>query len=736
MNRNTNHSNFVLLSFTIIMIIVGALVISNVFFVMAFGYHIGSRTDINDFTEITVHEETIYARRGYIFDRNGNIIAQDSVSYNMIIVLDNSRPSYKDRPAYMPYDRIEEYATKLSTVLGAEYDYVYNKLNQNIYQTELGYYSRNISQEKKEEIEALGLYGIEFSEQKSRNYPLGVFASHLIGYTRYNEEDDIVVGEMGFESVLNDYLLGINGYSKYSQDSKGYVLLGTQMEYQAATNGNNVHLTLDRSCQEALEIVMSQTVDQFNASKMWGAVMEVETGKMLAWGCYPSFDPNTMEISNYLDLGSQYAYEPGSTMKTITYAAAIDTGNYNGDETYDSSTYYIGIDENGKLKRSKKATRYGTIVNAYNKEYGIVTYNQAFYGSLNTGIATLLEEEISPSILEEYLDKFGFFKKVNADGIYEVTGTKNMSAMVDKVASGYGQASSVTALQMMQAYSAIFNEGKMVKPYFVDYIQNPYTNEILYQGKTEIVGEPIKASTAKELCSMMRKVVTDPEFGTAGRYNVSEVSIIAKTGTGQVLTEKDSNTVIASIMMAFPAKDPKVMIYLAYQGRHTNQMHWATNPIKRFIRKIAKNLDLVQSKSEIKMEDEEQTENVEEVVEDDVVAYENDMPSVVNHTLDYAKQKLKDLKLTTVVLGTGDSVIKQYPEANTVVKQKQRVFLLTSTSKIQMPNMTGWSRKDIYAFWELVNIEITIEGNGYVTSQSIPKGTIIDSTDHLTLTLE
>ena len=128
MNRN-KHSGTVLFSFTLIVVIIGALVFANVFFVTAFGYHVRSGTNINRYTEIVVAEETIYARRGYMFDRNGNIIAQDSVSYNMIVVLDNTRPSYKNRPAYMPYERIEEYATKLSAALGAEYDYVYNQLN-------------------------------------------------------------------------------------------------------------------------------------------------------------------------------------------------------------------------------------------------------------------------------------------------------------------------------------------------------------------------------------------------------------------------------------------------------------------------------------------------------------------------------------------------------------------------------------------------------------------------------
>ncbi|MDD6467762.1 MAG: penicillin-binding transpeptidase domain-containing protein [Erysipelotrichaceae bacterium] len=727
MNKKGKQSNRMLLVFTILIIIIGAMLVTNVFFVTVFGFHIRSGTNINRYTGVAVEEKTIFARRGYIFDRNGNVIAQDSVSYNMYVVLDNSRPSYPDCPAYMPKDRIKEYATKLSEVLGADYDYVYEKLDQDIYQTELGYYSRNLSEEKKEQIEALGLYGIEFDKINSRNYPLGVFASHLIGYTRYNEEDEIVVGEMGFESILNDYLLGKNGYSKFSQDAYGYELLGTQVEYVPAVNGNNVYLTLDRSCQEALEIVINETTKQFGARKMWGSVMEAETGKILAWSCYPSFDPNKMNISNYLDYGSQYAYEPGSTMKTFTYAAAIDTGHYNGNKKFNSATYYIGMDEIGKIKLSSTQTRYGTIVNSNKKSYGEVTYNQAYYRSMNTGIATLIEKEISPSILEEYLDRFGFFKKVNTDGMIESTGKKNMNSFVDQIATGYGQGSSVTELQLLQAYSAVFNDGKMVKPYFIDYIQNPYTNEIIYQGKTEIVGQPIKESTSKELLQMMRQVIKDPDYGTAGRYDISEVKVVAKTGTAEILGEND-NYCIASIMLGMPMDDPKVMIYLAYEARYSNQIHWATDPIKRFTRKIVKNLNL--SDSEDVKDTETETEEVNQAL-----TYEYEMPYLVNHSLSYAKDKLKDYGVNTYVLGNGDSVIRQYPEGKDTVTRNQKVFLLTSTNKIKMPNMIGWSRKELYAFWELTGIAVTMDGYGYVTKQSIDPGQVLELTDTITVEL-
>jgi len=729
MNRNMIRKNYTIVVIGIIFLLVGALVVTNVFFVMAYGIHIRSNTDITKFSSISVTTETIYARRGYIFDCNGNIIAQDSVSYNMVAILDQDRPSYKGHPAYVPIENKEEYAKILAQALGTTKAVIMSYLERDAYQTEFGNYGRNLSSAKKEEIEKLELYGIEFIEQNSRNYPLGSFAAHLIGYTKFNEEDKIVEGELGLEAALNDYLLGKNGHSKYSQDAYGYALLGTEVEHVAAINGNDVHLTIDKQCQEALEIAISEMVKKFNASKMWGGIMEVETGKMLAWGCYPTFDPNKKDITNYLDLGSQYPYEPGSTMKTFTYAAAIDSGNYNGSDTFNSGTYYIGFDTDGKLKRSSKSTIHGTIVNYQRANLGKVSFDQAYYRSLNTGIATLLEKVISPTILESYLDAFGFFKKVNTDGIYEESGTKNMNVIVDKIATGYGQASSVTTLQLMQAYSAIFNQGQMMKPYFVDYIENTHTNQIVYQGKPEVVGNPIKASTAETIVKMMRKVVTDPYYGTARSYAIPEIKIVAKTGTGEVATGGSyGNEVIISAMIGMPADNPKVMVYIAYQAKSQSGMHLDIAPIKRMLSKVVKLLHLTNT-GPLEDEDTVTTEI------DPLVQFENTMPSVINHRIDYAVDILKKYKVKLVVLGDGASVINQYPIVGEAVHQGQKVFVLSSSAKIRMPDMVGWSYKDITIFSTLTGIKVKIEGNGYVNEQNIAADTNLNDSMEIVVKL-
>ena len=704
--------------------------LTNVVCVSLFGYHLNSQTDVTKYSSVSVKTEVIYARRGYIFDRNGNVIAEDSVSYNMYAILDTSRPGYGDIPAYVPEESKTEYATKIATILGIDPAIILSYLQQSgVYQTEFGNYGRNLDKATKEAIEALNLYGIEFNEQNSRNYPLGTFASHLVGYARYSHEDDVLVGEMGIESLLNDYLLGKNGYSRYNVDANGYMILGTQSAYVAATNGNNVYLTIDKTCQQALNVLIQEIVNQFSAEKMWGGVMEVETGKMLAWDCYPSFDPNTLSITNYLDLGSQYPYEPGSTMKTFTYAATIDYGTYDYTATYDSGNFYVGYD-NGKIYRSTKRTDFGTVYNSKEADLGRITYAQAYYRSLNTGIASLITNYISPSILEDYLNRFGFFKEVDTLGVDDIAGVKNMDYPIDQLATGYGQSSSVTALEMMQAYSAIMNEGEMVKPYFIDYIEDSYTNKVIYQGKKNVVGNPISASSAQQVLDLMRGSVTDQKYGLTGVYSLPNVEIVAKTGTGQIGTSSgyDENRVTSSVVIGLPYNDPKILIYLCFQANYNNNMNYRVDSTKRFMQKLIQYLHLSDS-----TQTSETTQEITTI--DPTTKYENVMPSLVNHSLEYSLSTLKAYNTQNIVLGNGDNVIAQYPSGQASVTQNQRVFLLTSNDHFTMPDMTGWSRKDVAVFWELTGIAVDIDGYGYVSSQSITAGTSIDANSTLKVVL-
>ncbi|MBQ1305635.1 MAG: PASTA domain-containing protein [Erysipelotrichales bacterium] len=718
--------------FTAIFAVIGALLTVNVLLISVAGFHFNSGTDITNYGAISVTRQTIYARRGYIFDRFGNVIAEDSTSYSVFAYLDESRPGYEGTPAYVPQDKKEEYAQILGEILDAPPEDILYYLNLDLYQTEFGMYGRGIDKATKDKIVEMGLYGIEFTEHTSRHYPLGAFASHLVGYSRYSEDDDVVVGEMGIEQIFNDYLMGKNGYTRYNQDASGFQLIGTQSEYVAAKNGNNIYLTLDKTCQEGLDVLIDQLTKQFYTIRVWGGVMEVETGRMLAWDCWPTFDPNILDIENYLDYGSEMEYEPGSTMKSFTYAAAIDSGNYDHNWTYYDKGYFnIGVDSQGHIFESGGATSNGTVYNARGTAYGEVTLDQAYYRSMNVGIANVLTHFITPQILEQYLERFGFFQRVNTDAVNDASGSKNMYYGGDMVSTGYGQASSVTALQMFQAYSAILRDGSMVKPYFIDRIENSYNGQVIYQGKTEIVGSPISASTAQQMRDLMRGVVADQDYGTGKYYNLPNIEIIAKTGTGQVATEYgySSTLVTSSAVIGIPYNDPKIMYYMCIQAPYSELMNYQVDNVKQYLQKLVQYLDLSDHP-----EGEERTP--EEHIVDPSSSYKNAMPELVNHSLSYVDSVLNTYHIRKVMIGNGTSVIKQYPAAGELITQNGRAFLLTSTDHFTMPDMSGWSRKDVTAFWQLTGLSVQVEGYGYVVEQNIRPGEAIDASSEITVRLD
>ena len=275
---------------------------------------------------------------------------------------------------------------------------------------------------------------------------------------------------MGLELYLDSYLSGQDGKRVYQVDKNGYVLPGMKEENVSAVNGNDVYLTLDVSIQQALETAFKETEEKFNATSVWGGVMELDTGKVVAWGQSPSFDPNSLEnITNYNNIGSQSAYEPGSTMKTFVWAAAINEGKYDGSALADGNEFCWTSDaDNNPSKTSQDNAMGACIYNANRKKWGTVTLDDGLVYSLNSVAATIETEVITPAIYEQYLDDFGFFQKVDIDGLPESEGIKQFTWPADKLSLSYGQGSTVTMLQMFQAYSAIFSDGTMVKPYFVE----------------------------------------------------------------------------------------------------------------------------------------------------------------------------------------------------------------------------------------------------------------------------
>lgn len=704
----------------IITLVTIMLLVADVFCVAIRKVHPNSQTDLSPYVDSsnTVVEYT-KAMRGNLYDRNGNVIAQDAKTYNIVCILDENRPSIDGEITYVK-DK-EATASALSKILLIDYDKVLALLSQDIYQTELGSAGRNLSKNTKDEIEALELPGIEFTDSIQRLYPNHTFASNLIGYA-IADENGSTVGQMGLELYLDSYLAGQDGKRVYQVDKNGYVLPGMKEETVSAINGNDVYLTLDAGIQQALETAFKETEQKFNATSVWGGVMEIDTGKVIAWGQSPSFDPNSLEnITNYNNIGSQSAFEPGSTMKTFDWAAAINEGKYDGSALADGNEFCWTSDaDNNPSKTSKENSMGACIYNASQKKWGTVTLDDGLVYSLNTVAATIETEYITPAVYEQYLQDFGFFQKVDTDGLPESAGIKQFTWPADKLSLSYGQGSTVTMLQMFQAYSAIFSDGTMVKPYFVESIRDPYdSSNVIYQAETDVTGNPITEETAQQIQSILYDVVNRSD-GTARFYKIPECELMGKTGTAEVAGNDgkyEAGRNIASVMLAMPADDPKVLVYYAFDAAYTVQMATYTEPQKSLLRKIAQVYGFSGDSSSVTAVTTDQNKDVELV--------ETQMPSLLNHTVDYSVKQLDGSNTQLTVLGGGRNVIDQYPKTSDTLTTGDRVFLLTDTSSFEMPDLTGWTRKDVAALWSITGFGFELSGEGVVTSQSVPAGTVV-----------
>ena len=687
-------------------------IIANVVLVTIGHIHLRSMTSLEDYIySVSNVEETIFASRGSIFDANGETIAQDTQTYDIICYLDSERLSnganvaYVDNPSYA--------ANALAPILGVDAGDIFNILttNSNLYQVELGAAGRNLSQEQVDQIKSIeGLHGIGFRNSYKRYYPYGEsFAPQLVGFAK-SDDTGKLIGKLGLESYLNDELSGTDGYHAYQQDKNGYVLPGMYEETQDAINGYDVYLTLDVSIQEALNTCLQSTMQNKNASRAWGAVAEINTGRILAWGQTPSFNPNELKSGDVqVNYGSQLAYEPGSVMKAVIYSAAMDLGVYAGGAIFNSSPYCYTSD----ASRTYSDHPLGCIYNVSHLDWGNIELDYGLIYSSNVATATLLSDYVGIDNYKTYLDKFHLYQDVNTDGIAEIAGYTNYGlSPVDCITATYGQGSSTTMLQLLQAYTAIFGNGEMIKPYIIDRIYDPNTNTTIYQGSRQVVSTPIKESTARDMQDLLRRVVSD-EAGTCRHYEAKTVHVMGKTGTSEIpedgtYSETDS---IISCMLGFPYEDPQYMVYYAYISPETVYYNYDIKPVPDLIDKIA----LLEGLN---------VEENQDVVEKVINKYT--MPDLLTRTYDQAVESLQDVKANIIKIGNGNKIIGQYPKANDDVYTSQRVFLLTDGNVINLPDFTGWTRKDIISYWNLTNLPITLNGYGVAYEQSIAADSVVD----------
>ena len=647
--------------------------------------------------------ETLYSRRGTIYDVNKNPLAQNISSYTLIAYLSPSRTGSSKTPKHVV--DIDYTAEKLSEVLDIDKEQFIHYLSKDAYQVEFGPKAKNLTELKKDEILALQLPGIDFIETQQRYYPNGRFASYILGYARKKEvtnEDgetyEDIVGEMGVEAYFNDKLTGTNGYTLYQKDRTGYKIPGTKEVTVDAIDGNDIYLTINSNVQLFVEDAINELTSSCTTDFIGIMLADAKTGAILASGTYPSFDPNIKNIESYLNLNVSVPFEPGSTMKIFSYMAAMENGVYNGDEKYKSGVFV-----------AKDGTEIG---DWYRQGWGYITYDAGFALSSNTAVMNLIDKYMNADMLRDYYKRLGFGSKTGIELPNEAEGKLSFKYQTEILNAGFGQGITTTAIQNIKALTAISNDGILLKPYIVDKIVDSDTGEVLYQGGKTELERVASLKTVNKMKELMRSVIAGNSKNSTGYYYYMDgYDFIAKTGTAQVANENgtgySNSQVIRGLAGMFPGDDPKVLIYLAIKNPSCGN-----NEIKTFVQSIIKNTSKY---LEIYDETKEKVSKLD--------TYEVD--SYVNKDVGSVTSKLKSNSIETVVLGNGNIVIDQYPRKGEKINKIDKVFLLTNGDSTLMPNIVGYSVRDFNSLMKLLEIPYQTDGIGYIVTQSIPPDTPI-----------
>ena len=291
--------------------------------------------DIKKFADNrNTQEDVLYAKRGTIYDHNGEILAQTVNSYTLYACLDETKTEDPKKPHHV-VDK-EYTAEVLAEHLNADKETTLKVLNKDKKQVEFGSIGRNLSELKKTEIENLELPGIGFIVSTKRYYKMGAFASYIVGYAKTDEKGN-TTGEMGIENSYNNKLEGTNGKKIYQKDLYGYQIPNTPSITEDPVDGNNIYLTIDNNIQIIVEKAVKNLSNSRQIDWMTFSVMDANTGAIVASASNPSFNPNELDtIKSYLNPLVAYQYEPGSTMKTFSFLAALEEGIYDGSKTFES----------------------------------------------------------------------------------------------------------------------------------------------------------------------------------------------------------------------------------------------------------------------------------------------------------------------------------------------------------------------------------------------------------------
>lgn len=421
------------------------------------------------------------------------------------------------------------------------------------------------------------LEGIGFVKTDARLYPERGISGQLIGFVAANNGQNIMTGKYGIEGTFNELLAGKLGSLFAETDAKGGRLTFGESRIEAAVDGSDIILTIDRTIQYEACSRVKAAVERHGADSGTIIVMNPDTGAILAMCSAPDFDPaeyGKIKDLSVLNNSAVYgAYEPGSVFKAFTMAAGIDANKISPKTTYVDK----GVEEIDQFK----------VHNADLKAHGVQTMTQVLDESLNTG-TIFVQRQLGKDVFRSYIESFGFGKQTGIELSPESKGTISSLAKKGSIfaaTASYGQGLTTTPIQLLAAYGALANGGKLLRPYVVAEIVHPDGSR--ERTKPHVIGTPISARASRVVSGML---VSTVEQGHGKRAGVAGYWVAGKTGTAQVAstngTGYQKDVTIGSFAGYAPASDPKFVMLIKID--HPRDVQWAESSAAPLFGEMAK----------------------------------------------------------------------------------------------------------------------------------------------------
>jgi len=700
-------------------------------------------------TEQQTKTRIITAKRGTIYDRNGNTLAISATVYRISINPRDIRNNvaYKDTIAQHQID----VAVKLSEILELDYSQVYEKVQKNNAYQEI---KRKVEDEVvvklREWITEQKIFGVYIDEDAKRYYPNNSLAAHIIGMTGVDDQ-----GLLGIEALYEEQLKGKNGYVLSEVDGAQKSLPFTEEVRVDPQNGNNITLTIDETIQYLVEKSLAKTIEDINVLE--GAaciIMAPKTGEILAIASNPTFNLNepfaypegidgairrnnsneviypytaltgierlddrskwTGRSAEEIDILNKTvwrskvisdSYEPGSTFKTISTAAFLEEKIITPTTRVSDSKYVIG-------DRTINCWRAAT--------HGEEPFYKAVHNSCNPVFARLAVE-LGVEKYYKYVDAFGFYDKTGLKFPGEGTSIFHKNPQdIDLAVTAFGQRIQITPIQLATAYCAIANGGELLVPQLVKEISDSNGN-VIQKSEKEVVRQAVSAETCKIVMGMLEGVVSE---GTGSNAYVSGLRIAGKTGTSQTTTTEIDGRYIISFAGIAPADNPEIVcLYILdhpnVQGNNTGGASVAPAAGKL-------------------MEEVLNYLKTERIYSDkDVVKKSVPVPVLENKSIQDIKNELSKVNLNIKVVGDNTDTavaVKQMPAAGFSIPEGSSVIIYTSGAESQetiVPDVKNMAIDLAFSELKNSNLCMKISGKGVAVSQNpapgtkVPIGTIV-----------